>query len=497
MSLATFRARFALIALVALVLIAGLVHLTGFFAPPRFLKKIRHDGETFFTANPEFVRGFSRDGATPSTPPVWAAAKKPEGVRRVVILGDSAAAGLPLTDYHLGRLVEARWRARFPGEPVEVINISMAGADSRTLRRFAREAMALDPDLFVICAGLDEQGADAETDLRDIVRRALKREAKVLFISPAINRNGRPTAENDLPALQQKIASDSGSAVAAIDAARWLRGQNPSLKSDDGFFLDDTHLNFAGRVALAELTVDGMAALWGIAPRDESPEAVAAWWQKFPQAESEARRDTLFTAFDEYDMWSLALKNLPSDQRTAASFGPERRAALEEKVREFQRRAKLGWDTTDLIVAYERAQLQNPRDPLTHFTAGRLLGLRGEGERAVEAFQRGFALQPDNTAALLNYAAMQSTRGDTESARAALDTLQKFDPRAEGLLKMQAAVALREAELPEAAALLEKHLARNPADTDAWLTLSEIQLKLGDFPASEASRQKAKEAAAQ
>jgi len=62
---------------------------------------------------------------------------------------------------------------------------------------------------------------------------------------------------------------------------------------------------------------------------------------------------------------------------------------------------------------------------------------------------------------------------------------------------MQAAVAMREAELPEAAALLQKHLALSPEDAESWLILSEIQLKLGDFPASEASRQKGKAAAAQ
>ncbi|NCY16466.1 MAG: hypothetical protein EBX39_06805 [Actinobacteria bacterium] len=207
---------------------------------------------------------------------------------------------------------------------------------------------------------------------------------------------------------------------------------------------------------MAELMVDGIAAMWGLAPREESPEVVAAWWQKFPAAESEARRDTMFTGYDEHDMWSLALKSLPAD-------APQRPAMM-EKVSELRRRAALGWDTTDIIVAYECAQLQNARDPLTHFTAGRLFGLRGEGVRAEEAFARGFALQPDNAAALLNYAAMQTTRGDTDSACDALRKLEKFDPQAGGLLKMQAAVAMRKAELPEAAALLRKHLALDPGD---------------------------------
>ena len=624
-------ARLALAILAPLLLfgmVEGLLRLTGLFRPPRLLEKVRHDGETYFTTNPEFARLFLSRLNVPSPPPVWVAAKKPQGVRRVILLGESAASGFPVSDYHLGRLIEARWRARFPGEPVEVINLSMVAVNSHALRDFAREAMALDPDMVVLYAGhnevigpfgpaakfgppasvpalsrlslavrrthtgravgsflglfagkqtpaqwlgldefrgvsvanddpaLDAMLANTEENFRAITRRAAERGAKVLLVAPAINLADWPPVGSEPPdaggveavlaaqdagdisafrsaalvyeaaqkrqadgdmarawplyrraadldtqrfradsrirAIPQKIASDSGPDVAAIDADRWLHEENPAFANDRDYFLEHVHLTFAGRAAVAELTVDGMAALWGLAPREENPEAVAAWWQIFPQAESEARRDTLFTGYDEHDMWSLAWKLLRLEVFADAAGLAQRRDELATKVRDLQRRATLGWDTTDIVVAYERAQLQNPRDPLVHFTAGRLLGLRGEGVRAEEAFQQGFALQPNFNDALLNHAAMQMSRGDTETARASLSALEKYDPQANGLLKMQAAVAMREAELPEAAALLQKHLALNPGDAESWLTLSEIQLKLGDFPASEASRQKGK-----
>ena len=624
-------ARLALAILAPLLLfgmVEGLLRLTGLFRPPRLLEKVRHDGETYFTTNPEFARLFLSRLNVPSPPPVWVAAKKPQGVRRVILLGESAASGFPVSDYHLGRLIEARWRARFPVEPIEVINLSMVAVNSHALRDFAREAMALDPDMVVLYAGhnevigpfgpaakfgppaslpalsrlslavrrthtgravgsflglfagkqtpaqwrgldefrgvsvanddpaLDAMLANTEENFRAITRRAAERGAKVLLVAPAINLADWPPVGSEPPdaggveavlaaqdagdisafrsaalvyeaaqkrqadgdmarawplyrraadldtqrfradsrirAIPQKIASDSGPDVAAIDADRWLHEENPAFANDRDYFLEHVHLTFAGRAAVAELTVDGMAALWGLAPREENPEAVAAWWQIFPQAESEARRDTLFTGYDEHDMWSLAWKLLRLEVFADAAGLAQRRDELATKVRDLQRRATLGWDTTDIVVAYERAQLQNPRDPLVHFTAGRLLGLRGEGVRAEEAFQQGFALQPNFNDALLNHAAMQMSRGDTETARASLSALEKYDPRANGLLKMQAAVAMREAELPEAAALLQKHLALNPGDAESWLTLSEIQLKLGDFPASEASRQKGK-----
>ncbi|MFM8718552.1 MAG: tetratricopeptide repeat protein, partial [Chthoniobacterales bacterium] len=532
-------------------------------------------------------------------------------------------------DYHLGRLIEARWRARFPGEPIEVINLSMVAVTSHAFREFAREAMALDPDMIVLYAGhnevigpfgpaakfgppasspalsrlslavrrthtgraiesvlglfarnsgppqqwrgldefrgvsvsndnpaLDAMLANTEENFRAIVRRAQKHEAEVLFVIPAINLEDWPPVGSEPPDaggvdavlaaqdtgdisgfrsaalvyeaaqkrqaggdmsrawplyrraadldtqrfradsrirdVQRKIASDSGPTVAAVDADRWLHEQNPAFQTDRDFFLEHVHLTFAGRAAVAELTVDGMAALWGLAPRDESEQSVTAWWTKFPAAEKEARRDTLFTGYDEHDMWSLAWKLLRLGVFADAPGLAQRRDELATQVRELQRRAKLEWDTSDIVVAYERAQLQNAADPVTHFTAGRLLGLRGEGARAEEAFARGFALQPNHPDARLNYAAMQMTRGDTESARASLDALEKYDPQAAGLLKMQAAVALREAELPRAAELLQKHLAKNPDDSESWLTLSEVQLRLGDFAGSEASQQKGK-----
>lgn len=61
-----------------------------------------------------------------------------------------------MTDLHLGRMVQARWMARFPGQPVQVINLSMVAVDSSTLRDFAREALAFEPDMFVIYAGHNE-----------------------------------------------------------------------------------------------------------------------------------------------------------------------------------------------------------------------------------------------------------------------------------------------------------------------------------------------------
>ena len=142
------------------VLFFGLLELffavTGLFSPLRLLEIREHDGRKYFATNPEYGRLFLQRSDVPAPPALWTPVDKPPGTRRVVMLGESAAAGYPMTDHHLGRLVQARWRARFPDVPVEVINLSMVAVNSHALREFAREALALDPDMFVVYAGHNE-----------------------------------------------------------------------------------------------------------------------------------------------------------------------------------------------------------------------------------------------------------------------------------------------------------------------------------------------------
>jgi protein O-GlcNAc transferase len=191
-------------------------------------------------------------------------------------------------------------------------------------------------------------------------------------------------------------------------------------------------------------------------------------------------------------MWSLAWKLLRLEVFAGAPGLAERRDALAEKVRDLQRRAVLGWDTTDLVIAYDRAVLQNPADPLVHFTAARLFALRGEGERAEQAFAAGFALQPNFAAARFNYAAMQLQRGRTDEARASMDALRRFDAELPGLAKMDAALALRDGDEASAATLLQKHLRLRPEDAESWRTLASLQRRLGrDAEADESQRRAA------
>jgi tetratricopeptide (TPR) repeat protein len=615
--------------LASFLLLEGFLRVAGLFQPPHLLEIRPHEEQKYLTINPAFARLFLQRAGVPSPPHLWVPLEKPQGTRRVILLGESAAAGYPMADLHLGRMVEALWQARYAGQPIQVINLSMVAVSSSALCEFAREAMALEPDMLVVYAGhneaagpggptvklgppatasagpslissigrtrvallvgslfsrlggsaplpewrgldeycgvriahddpaLDAMRQKTEENFREIMRLGQQYGAKVLFCTPAVNLDDWPPLESDpaevggvdavlaaqdagksggfrsatlvyeaaqkrkadgdlarawplyreacdlderrwradrgVRALPQKIAAGAGSDVMAVDADRWLHELNPSFTTDREFFLDHVDLAWPGRVAVAELIVDGMAALWGLAPLEQSADAAGAWWSNFPATEKDLGRDLMFTGYDEHDMWSLAAKLLRLDIIAGSPSLATRRTELAEKVKELKRRALLGWDTSDLVVAYERAQLQNPDDALIHFTAGRLLGLRGEGVRAGEAFAKGMTLQPYNPEARLNHAAFHMTRGDADLAHASLAQLKEYDPAATGLTKLEATLALREGDLAAGAGLFKAHLTQSPSDADAWATLAEIQMRVGEYDASEQSRQRAKE----
>lgn len=459
--------RTAAIILVTLATALALAAVVSWLRAPRLLGKVHHEGKTYVTINPDFVRRFRPDADPRSVPPLWIPLEKTPGVSRVVMLGDSVAAGFPMVDYHLGRLLQVLWNARHPGEPIQVANLSVPGATSRDLGRFAREAMALDPDMLILCPPAKDAGSrGAYGDYRAVIEAARSRGAKVVVCLPAVN--------SDTPVPPPGIAPGPG--VGVVDADRLLREAKAASADGPELLLDDVHLTFPGRAAVAALLADRMDSLVGTAAFGRGSASAAEWREKFPEIQKELRRDVMFTGYDEHDMWSLMSGN----------------AGMAQKVRDLQRRAILEWDTIRILVAYDRAALQNPDDPLVHFTAGRLLGVRGEGARAEEAFARGFELQPNHAEARLNYAAMQLARGKTAEARDALEALRKFDPQAAGLDKMDAAIALREDQPARAAALLEKHLQKHPDDVSAWFMLADAQLLLGNPEAAEQSRQRAK-----
>jgi tetratricopeptide (TPR) repeat protein len=132
----------------------GALRLGGYGRSPRFLIPDARPG--FYRTNPDFVSSF-----LPSTfdlRPLNArvAMPKPAGALRVVLLGESAAQGVPVPAFGFAAQLRAQLRARFPGREIEVINTGIVAINSHVIYQIAKQLAAFAPDVFVVYAGNNE-----------------------------------------------------------------------------------------------------------------------------------------------------------------------------------------------------------------------------------------------------------------------------------------------------------------------------------------------------
>ena len=139
---------------IILLLLEAALRITGFGYSPRFLEKTS-DGSAL-TTNPQFAWQFySRDTATTPTPLIVNPVKAP-GTRRILILGESAAAGTPDPAFGFARQLELMLRREHPGNRFEVVNAAMRGINSHIILPIARECAQLSPDLVIVYIGNNE-----------------------------------------------------------------------------------------------------------------------------------------------------------------------------------------------------------------------------------------------------------------------------------------------------------------------------------------------------
>jgi tetratricopeptide (TPR) repeat protein len=142
--------------LLFLLLLEGGLALTGWIEPVRLLKQVEHNGERFWTTNPRYGRQIFQRRAAPLPSHAWVSAEKDPDRKRVVVIGESAAAGFPSPDFSVARIMDAVWEIHAPHVPADFVNLTMTGINSHYLRRFMREAEVLNPDLIILYAGHNE-----------------------------------------------------------------------------------------------------------------------------------------------------------------------------------------------------------------------------------------------------------------------------------------------------------------------------------------------------
>ncbi len=129
--------------LLLLVVIELVLRLAGYGYDPGFFKSQRDDaGNQYLINNDAFTfRFFPPELARCPTPFKMDAVKKP-GVRRIFILGESAAMGDPQPSVGPGHILEVLLREKFPDEKFEVINLGITAINSHVILPIAQEIAA-------------------------------------------------------------------------------------------------------------------------------------------------------------------------------------------------------------------------------------------------------------------------------------------------------------------------------------------------------------------
>jgi len=114
----------------------------------------------YLQPNPNVVkRYFSRPELAPHVSPdtLYFHAEKPADSQRIVVLGESSAAGFPYGRFGSpSGMLEQRFKFLYPEKNIEVINVAMAAINSYTIRDFTKEVLAIKPDIVLIYAGHNE-----------------------------------------------------------------------------------------------------------------------------------------------------------------------------------------------------------------------------------------------------------------------------------------------------------------------------------------------------
>jgi len=564
-----------------------LLFLSGSFDPVAVVEEREWEGGTFWVDNPRFTR-FVLDRHNVSVPQsLWLATAKDPETTRVVLIGESAAAGYPVTGLSLARVVDAMWRLRFPDAPIEVANLTSVGVNSHVLRRFTREALKLQPDVIVIYAGhneiigpygpaavfgmplpaawlaqlsltvrntrfgravarlLDMSGVGGEKEkswqglaafagaefsfedesvkqaakqtaenFRAIIRAAQAQGVKVLVCVPAVNLTEWPPLASednqdrsamhayrtamDLQArgeqnaawkfyrhacdldlrriradsrtrqVQRDVAAEFASPdVAIVDADIWLHEKNPTFQTDRTYFLEHVHLTFEGRVAVAELIVDGLDLLLRPGEKTMPGEDTETWWRLFPEKVAAARQTLLYTEYHEAEMTDSIADLFEQDLFRSSPWLQADKIRRRESARTMRQEASKKWTPSHISEKHTVARARSPLDDEVDHSAAMLLLSAGEEESAKTLLREALIKRPNNARARMVLARLALDRRDYGEAERQLAIQTYLDPEEVGLAGMLAETFAAQGKFAEAIPYLQKNLREHPNDPSA------------------------------
>jgi len=137
-----------------LVALEASLRLAGYGKPSSFL--VPDDVPGFYRTNPDFVSLFLPGNFDLRPLNLRVARHKAPNTVRIVVLGESAAQGVPVPSFAFAAQLRTQLRHRYPGKDFEVINTGIVAINSHVLYQIAREMAGFEPDLFVVYAGNNE-----------------------------------------------------------------------------------------------------------------------------------------------------------------------------------------------------------------------------------------------------------------------------------------------------------------------------------------------------
>ena len=155
----TWAGRFALMVLPPLLLLASLeivCRAFGWGYPTSFLVPDDIDGRPVWRTNEFYGYRFFQPLMARSPAPIAIDRVKPTGLKRIAVLGESAAMGDPLIEFSLARALDKILNQ--PGEPqrYEMVNAGVTAVSSAVIADIAEELAGKDFDFFVVYAGNNE-----------------------------------------------------------------------------------------------------------------------------------------------------------------------------------------------------------------------------------------------------------------------------------------------------------------------------------------------------
>ena len=203
---------------------------------------------------------------------------------RLVLVGDSSAAGLGATDpgRTSGALL-ALWLAEVSGRPVNLTNVAEVGADSRDLAAQVERAMQLRPHLAVVMIGANDVThrvrvttsarflRDAVTALQDagceVVVATCPDLGTVRPLPQPLRWTGRRLSRRLAAAQAIAVVEGGGRAVILGD----ILGPEFDKRPDEMFSEDRFHPSDEGYAAAAEALAPSVFAALGIATEGHAP----------------------------------------------------------------------------------------------------------------------------------------------------------------------------------------------------------------------------------